>query len=342
MKNLTLILCSLLCSSILFSQKIITVADQTIRVGAMKTEEMHFAFAAGDKIIFNFLEADKKKLTELEILEYPYNSKFAAFETGEVENKTLPVTTTGVYKFRLYNDAVSDRECKIKIQRIPASDETEAFNTKVVWQAQHDTGYYTVQEQQVQQEYVSQQIIPLTASYTENGSTALFPGARIVFPIQLPENTVEWYYQVSVFADKQEQTNQFFNLAGEINSLIVQTGGLKFGPDLLTQQPGEEYCDIYIMDGVNATRFEAMNDYKYSLIGSNEHIKSGIIKVQGGSSLPLYLGINNPDSEKQVHVILKCVAIVSKEKLVDRDVEKMTVASKMVPVLKVEDISWVH
>ena len=343
MKTLTLLICGLLCCNVLFSQKIVDVTERTITVGSMKTEEIYFGFAAGDQVVFTFFEAEKKDLKKIEIVGYPSNSKFAVFDTDSVENETINVPTTGVYQFRFYNDSDSARECKIKIQRIPASEETATFNTNVAWQNEYDTSYYTVQEQYVKQEYVSQQIIPLTESYADSSSNT-FPGgkSRLVFPVQLPENTVEWYYQVYAREDNQEKTTSSLNLAGELTTLIEQTGGLKFGLDLLTQLPGETYCDVYVMDQANATQFEAQNDYKYSLIGSSEHIKSAITKVHGGSSTPLYLGINNPNPENGVNIVLECVAIVLKEERGVRDVEKMDVSSKLVPVLKADDVSWVR
>jgi hypothetical protein len=60
MKALTFAICTLLCSNILFSQKIIDVTEQAITVDAMKTEELFFGFAAGDQVVFNFSEKTGK------------------------------------------------------------------------------------------------------------------------------------------------------------------------------------------------------------------------------------------------------------------------------------------
>jgi hypothetical protein len=337
MKTLTFIVCTLLCSNVLFSQKIIDVTERTITIDAMKTEELFFGFAAGDQIVFNFSEKNRQSLKEVEILEYPYNTKFTVFEKNEVENETLLIAKTGVYRFRFYNDERRGRECKIKIQRIPVSEETEAFNTTVVWHNQYDTAYYTVQQNVVKQEYIAQQIIPLAMSQTDS-SNSLFGGSksRIIFPVQLPENTIEWYYRVSVLRDKQDEQNSF-NLAEEITALIKQTQGIKFGPDYLAQLPGDTYCDVYLMDAVNATRFETGDDYQYSSIGSSIHTKSGITKIYGGFSTPLYLGINNPNAGNGVNVLLECVAIVSKEEIGVGNIEKMNVATRAVPALNMDD-----
>lgn len=339
MKILTLTICILLCSNILCSQKTIDVTEQIITVNSMKTEELYFGFAAGDQIVFNCSERDKKELREIEVLEYPYNSKFAVFKKSEIKNEILPVAKTGVYRFRFYNNAIGSRKCKIKIQRIPASEETEGFNTKIVWHTQYDTGYYAVQQPIVKQEYILQSIFSLT---TQMNSSSKGNKSRIIFPVQLPENTIEWYYRVSVL-NVQRINETHLNLTQELTTLMKQKEGIQFGPEDLLQLPGEAYCDVYIMSSENATRFEAGDEYKFSLVGSSQHIKSGITKVYGSCATPLYLGINNPDSDKEVHIQLECVAIVLKEKKEVEDVQQMNVAKRTVPVLKVDDnISWAY
>ena len=124
-----------------FAQDIIDVTDQKIKVGGLSEEILYFGFAEGDKIIFNFQEIDKKELKELEIAEYPSNSKFSDFKTSKIENKTLNVSKTGVYVFRFKNTAFGGRICNIKIQRIPASDKTKGFNSAVTWETKQETTY---------------------------------------------------------------------------------------------------------------------------------------------------------------------------------------------------------
>jgi len=82
-------------------------------------------------------------MKEIEIVEYPNNSKFSDYKTKKIENKTINVTKTGVYVFRFKNSAIAGRICKIKIQRIPASDETKNFNSTVTWINKQDTTWNT-------------------------------------------------------------------------------------------------------------------------------------------------------------------------------------------------------
>ncbi len=125
------------------SQDIVDVTEQTIKIGGFKEEEILLGFAKGDKIIFSFKELGKKEMKEIEILEYPSNSKFSDYKTHKIESKTISVNQTGVFVFRFKNSAMSGRICQIRIQRIPLSEETRNFNTQVTWETKQETTYNT-------------------------------------------------------------------------------------------------------------------------------------------------------------------------------------------------------
>jgi hypothetical protein len=142
-RKITIILGLSLWTVTAFGQEPIDVTDQTIRIGGLKEEVIYFGFAEGDKIIFNFKEADNKELKKIEIVEYPSNSKFSDYKTKIIENKTITVTKQGIYIFRFENSAISGRICKIKIQRIPGSEATKNFNSTVTWETRQETTYNT-------------------------------------------------------------------------------------------------------------------------------------------------------------------------------------------------------
>ncbi|NJL77245.1 MAG: hypothetical protein HC892_21730 [Saprospiraceae bacterium] len=130
----------ILLSNLCFGQERVDVAELTIKVKASSTEDLYYGFAEGDQIIFSFQEVEGKELKEVEIMEYPETSKFMDYETKKIENKVINVIDKAVYKFRFKNsNAFKGRICKIKIQRIPASEELKNFNTTVKWVSEQDT-----------------------------------------------------------------------------------------------------------------------------------------------------------------------------------------------------------
>lgn len=317
----------------------ILVTQTTVKVGSMETEELYFGFEKGDQIVFNYELVKGKYLKEIEIFEYPSSSVFMDYKTKEIKDKIIQVNKKGIYKFNFKNSAVGARICKIKIERIPANSESENFNSTVYWKTMRDTSYYTVQEKYlVKKEYLSKTIVPSTDYYVNSGSNATFKGgkSRITFPVTLPKNTVEWYYQFSATRDKAEinKTKGTFDLAGQLTKLIDKTGALKFGVDALTQPPGANYCDIYLLNHQNSSLFEAKVKYTYLTSGTRKNIKSGLVKITGGAGHAYYIGIKNPDSMHGIHVAIEVVAVVLNEEWGVRDVQKFKVKTWKEPYLK--------
>jgi hypothetical protein len=141
--KITLVTTCLGFCSLTFAQDLVEVTDQKIKIGATKQEELYFGFEEGDKVIFNFKEVNDRELKELEIAEYPNNSKFSDFKTSKVENKTFNVTKKSVYVFRLRNSALTGGVCSIHIQRVPKDESTRNFNSAVSWILKPDTSWNT-------------------------------------------------------------------------------------------------------------------------------------------------------------------------------------------------------
>src|ERR1041384_3743878 len=103
----------------LYSQTPVMVVESTLKLGPFKEEVFYYGFAAGDKLVFNFEETNKKELKEVEIMEMPSTSRFMDYKTKKIENETLDIVNTGIYKFRFTNSNVFPKVCKFSIQRLP-------------------------------------------------------------------------------------------------------------------------------------------------------------------------------------------------------------------------------
>jgi len=131
-------------ANVCLAQNAVDVADLTLKVKANSSEEFFYGFAEGDQIVFSFSEVDGKELKEVEITEYPENSKFLGYETSKIDKKIINVIDKGVYKFKFKNTHIlKGRICQIKIQRIPASEASKSFNTNIKWVTEQDTTWNT-------------------------------------------------------------------------------------------------------------------------------------------------------------------------------------------------------
>ncbi len=120
----------------------VDVADITLRIAAKGEETLHFGFAEGDVMVFNFKEMDGNELKEIEISAVSESAAFKDYATTLIVNKELKVLKKGIYKFRFYNSALlKGRVCAIKIQRIPKNRDLIDFNTGIKWVEKMDTTY---------------------------------------------------------------------------------------------------------------------------------------------------------------------------------------------------------
>jgi hypothetical protein len=317
------------------------VAELNIKIGGLTNEVLHYGFAKGDIIILNFSEEKGKTLKQIEIIEFPTTSKFTDFEAKELKDKRIQVNNTGIYKFVFSNTAIAGRICNIKIQRIPAHDSTRNFNSTVKWKVIHDTTWRTKEETYLEkEEFIAKQIQSTQEFWVNSGSNATFKGgkSRVVLPVTLPPNTVEWYYQFSATRNETDisNTKKKFNLVSDLTKLIDKTGLLNFGIDALTQPPGSDYCDIFLLTPLESISFEAKTAYNYYSEGTRENYKSGIVKIKGNglTSGTWNIGIRNPDTYYGVAVAIEVVAIVKKQTFATREVKIPNVKSRKEPYLE--------
>jgi hypothetical protein len=278
----------ILISNFFYSQDYIDVTDQTIKIGSMKEEEIYFGFAEGDKIVFNFIEVENKELKEIEIIEYPNNSKFSDYKPRFIENKIINVTKTGVYIFRFKNSAINGRICKIKIQRIPISNETRNFNTNVTWETKQETtynnytkdvivGYDTTYIQKYKKEIIKSELkeeMILDKTEKVNSVNNLDYKNYKVMQVTMPQNEIiqyktqkiiSWAYWIGVGKESSEAWAKNIKTISKVASGAAAVlgagplGGIAVGAvtSLIMPTSGEDVAYWFIPDYNNAQLFLA-------------------------------------------------------------------------------------
>ena len=253
----------------LSAQTPVDVAESTLKVGIMGEEFFYYGFAQGDKLIFNFEEANGKELKELEIVELPSFSKFMDYKTKKIENKIILIPRTAIYKFRFTNSAIGVRICKFKIQRIPESAATQNFNTSVYTHIVYDTTYLTVMEEVLANTdtvitHLQDRIVKLNSAVNE-------PNNKATFNFILPEKTIGWSYYISVGpAGLQLYEDAAKKLAANSGPVVAKFPSysplaavvLDRDPYLTKLQTGNE-IGFWITEGENASLFTSGAQFRY-------------------------------------------------------------------------------
>jgi hypothetical protein len=153
-----------------------------------------------------------------------------------------------------------------------------------------------------------------TTKVLHSGGNSLIGGtSRIALPIELPKNTVEWYYSFSTTAGSSGSST--LNLAVQV-AAYASTGplGSTVAKGLKVPQ-GQGEVDVWLMTFESKNAFDSKNDdqIKYfsdlSEISTTQSVKP-VTKLTEGK---YYLGLRNPSAYESVSVSIEVVVIVKED-----------------------------
>ncbi|HKC34974.1 MAG TPA: hypothetical protein VKB95_02895, partial [Chitinophagaceae bacterium] len=293
-------------------------------------EEVYFGFAEGDQLIFSFEEANDKEMKEVEIVEMPGTSKFMEYKTSKIENKTINVLRTGIYKFRFANSAIIPRVCKYKIQRIPAGPATQNFNTTVYFDEYNDTTYTNEVETYIDR---TDTVISNFQDRTIKVNPLTAPGSsKTTFNFVLPENTVAWSYYVCADKGGQqvylEATKTIIANSGQVIEKFPKYGPLAAvaleAPSYLIRIDTGQHINYWIVENENEELFR--NGEQFRFIKKGKGINDFARMDPGDRAF--YFCLHNDYKDTPVTVMVKITAVLINEKFSSESVRKMHVTLK--------------
>jgi len=162
-------------------------------------------------------------------------------------------------------------------------------------------------------------IIENRAIYLNGGLNASFGGAsRTSIKIDLPPNTVKWYYSFSTSEGKSGTKNL---------ELALQLGGMLTDPSGLTSTAisgisvpqGEANADILLCSDNNSiTNFLKKYDSQVKIYqeGTVQNTKQAVVEIDDVTQGTFYLGIRNPSTTSGVNINIEVVAITEEQILI--------------------------
>jgi len=327
-------------SSAIFGLSPVDVAENTLKVNGNSEEVFYYGFAAGDQLVFSFKEVHNWALEELEISELPSSAKFMDYKVRKIENKTLHVLRTGIYKFRLVNPANSARICRIKIQRIPAGINTQDFNSSVYWHTVQDTTYVPTQNNYVMKRDTAAQT--LVERITKIASSNIINGNsnKDLIDFTLPRGTVSWSYYIGVGTEGQKAFTKaktgFLNSAASLSSHIPGYGSMAalalYGFNAFSMIQGEDNVKFwFIGDETNASLFRFGKKFRSFRQGDVLNDAAQIKKPLSGK---IFLGLLNDNLIEPINVTVSVTAIVVTEQNSIRNNKLMKITNREEAYLK--------
>ncbi len=169
---------------------------------------------------------------------------------------------------------------------------------------------YQSNAQTSKQEYMVVPVISQQSFYLKGGSRAIgHNGSRQVLQINLPANTVEWYYTVTTRSKRGQFSNS--DLTGQLVKLVDPKNGM--APNASVRVPdGTGLCDVYLMTNPNEV-IKYVNKKpaaSFLMNDSHQNYVSGAVQVKDFLGGSCFLVIRNPSSYLGVNVNIEVSAIV--------------------------------
>lgn len=158
--------------------------------------------------------------------------------------------------------------------------------------------------------------------YINGGTRAQFGGkSRTYIKIDLPPNTVQWYYSFSTTKGKSGTKN--LNLAIQLASIITNPALISSDSASAIDVPdGEASADIYLLDYNNLKPFQNKTDFKYYQEGMAQNTKQAVVKIDDIKNGTWYLGIKNPSSLNGINLSIEVVAITETKVIKEKTEEQ--------------------
>jgi hypothetical protein len=331
---------SILVFRVVAGQTPIDILESTLKIAGFSEEVFYLGFAEGDRVIFNFQEVGGKDVKELEIMEWPASVRFAEFRVSKVENKSLSIPRKGVYKFRVANSAIGGRVCHVRIQRIPANNAPDNFNTNVYWKLVNDTIKTPVTQQYLLRSDTT--IINVVDQTTKVSSQTALNGNsnRTVVDFDLPQGTVSWSYYLGVGPEGREAFNaaseKFTATAIKQVSKIEGYGTMAalaiYGLNLFAQVQGRDNVKYWIIpDWNDVLLFQSRQAFQIYKFGDVINDASRMaVPAQG----KVYIGLENDNLVEPIEVLIKVTAVTVVQQWAERIIEQTTVTQRNEPFIK--------
>lgn len=138
--------------------------------------------------------------------------------------------------------------------------------------------------------------------------------SKSLIPVELPPNTVEWYYEY-VVTSKESVAGELaktFDLDAQLAKYIsTASGPSSIMLNGLTPPKGDDVADIYLIEMEHCENFMKNGHIEYFPTGSRLNYNSGIVQVKDLKMGKPFIGIRNKDINEGVTISLQVVAVVS-------------------------------
>lgn len=256
----------------------------------------HYYLQKGDEVSISLIKMESKGSFNISLLSYPDSNILISRTNFEnLRDLSYKIRESGIFAVSISTNYAFPRRVKLKIKRKTFKN---SESSKVVRKVRYEA--VPIQE-------------PLNL-WVNSTSNETWKGgkSRTYISVQLPKNTVEWYYifTASRSKDEIEKNKNELKLYSELAGALTGISGtvLSLGTNIISLPPGTSYCDVYLLDYDNLVRFLQKQNFS-PLNGSIENISSGKMKITTSEDGLYYLAFKNNNVFHGIGVAIEVVAI---------------------------------
>jgi len=306
--------------------------DSEFELEASDFKEWYFACDAGDEIVVRCTVKAGGRFEKLEFGKY-HEAAMLSVPPSSKHSEKLDIRERGIYVLRIHN---SDQKNKMKlsVRQMGATDFPRA--NAISWVTVQDTLWSRPAKYMVDSTLYIPQTIHQSQHFFLNSVTNLMGRTRVTLPVELPKNTVRWFYTYTCFRDAEQaqKISKSFDLAGQLAGWLIGSGGKLIGltAATLTAPPGGDQCDVYLLDDTQMRAFRDKEDFTYKASGTRENYASGVVEIRDEKG-ELHLGFRNNSILHGIHIAVEVVAIVEEVERIERVKQSYSLRTRTEPVL---------
>lgn len=326
----------------------------------MQEDSLFFGFAPGDRIILDVEEENGRDLKSLSVVELPTVMRYLGSKSSEY-HQNIDVSSKSVYQFVFRNGAMSARNCKVRIQRVPRA-EWKNFRTGWKWATVYDTtytycsedslvGYDTASNRRDTRMLISSEFKEINlldkSVHIKSKGIIKHDNPHMVVPIKMPQlehsvgceqEVVAWAYWMGVGPSAE-------TIFSKNKGKIISLSGLVSSNPLVKLAVGL-VADLIIPDGnrIDPVTYAITNEGNRKAFMEDKNYKSfdqgfgkGAYKRFSEPEMcqgTYYLCLKNENLHRSVDVTVKAVAVVKEEHFKDREHEKTKTTPRYISIDK--------
>ena len=299
---------------------------------ASAIKEWYFACDAGDEIVLRCTVKDGGRFEQLEFERYNETILLTVAPSSKHSEK-LDIRERGIYVLRIRN---ADQKNNFKLSVRQEGDTDFPRVNAISWVTVYDTLWSRPAKYMVDTTFYVPKTIHQSQHFFLNSITNVMGRTRVTLPVELPKNTVRWFYTYTCFRDAEQaqKISKSFDLAGQLAGWLIGTGGKIIGltASALTAPPGGDQCDVYLLDDKQMRAFRDKDNFTYKASGTRENYASGVVEIVDEMG-DLHLGFRNNSVLHGIHIAVEVVAIVEENERVEKVKQSYSLRTRTVPEL---------